>query len=214
MEPAAEAGRRFKVYLGPAGIPGEDLLLRDDFRPRKVETIRVVTSGAPSTTTLRTNYSLKIANESGVQASFEVGVFSSPTLVLTSYSPTRNELVVVDPLAEIEGAKQRKEWLTALVLCVAYFEALAKRRLAARLKGVLDEQSIEHLQATPLAILLYGTEILAQQDFSKAVAVIQRRNLILHPAKEIVRPRLDENEGETLVEQSLEVLRKLASGLT
>lgn len=116
----------------------------------------------------------------------------------------------VNPIKTLREAIKNKEWFKGIVLSVTYFEHFGLLKLKEHFKDKIDIDKLKHLGVERMLILLYGSDLIDSNIYSKMMKIRKKRNDLVHGSW-TQHIELDPHDAEGLIEQAIECLEILSA---
>ena len=116
----------------------------------------------------------------------------------------------VHPIKTLREAIKNKEWFKGIVLSVTYFEHFGLLKLKEHFKDKIDIDKLKHLGVERMLILLYGSDLIDSNIYSKMMKIRKKRNDLVHGSW-TQQIKLDPHDAEGLIKQAIECLEILGA---
>ena len=116
----------------------------------------------------------------------------------------------ISPIKTLREAIENKEWFKGIVLSVTYFEHFGLLKLKEHFEGKIDIGKLKHLGVERMLILLYGSDLIDSNIYTKMMKIRKKRNDLVHGSW-TQHIKLDSHDAEGLIEQAIECLEILGA---
>jgi len=119
------------------------------------------------------------------------------------------EVVIVEsPIETLEATITNEEWFKGIVLSSTYFEHFGLMKLKEHFKGKIDENKLKRFTLEKIIILLYGSDLIDGNTYSKMMEINHKRNDLVHQPW-THKINMDPKDAEKLIKKAIECLKTL-----